>query len=80
MYVWIDMDKYVNMPVNIESFDDEVAILPVDEVESIIQSGGFSKPTLYFQSLLLHAWFSKYNSCTVLNIKYRVIREIISQQ
>ena len=35
-----------------------VAVLSQHEIESFIERGGFESPTLFFQSLLIHAWFS----------------------
>jgi len=60
--VWLNMHEYAGMPVNIDSFGHHVAILPIEEVESIIALSGFDTPVLFFQTLLIHAWFSKVNS------------------
>ena len=40
-------------------FGQNVAVLPPIEVESIIASSGFDRPVLFFQTLLLHAWYAK---------------------
>jgi tRNA (cmo5U34)-methyltransferase len=40
-------------------FGQNVAVLPATEVESIIGSSGFDQPVLFFQTLLLHAWYAK---------------------
>ena len=40
-------------------FSQNVAVLPPIEVESIIASSGFDRPVLFFQTLLLHAWYAK---------------------
>lgn len=37
----------------------DVAVLPPKDIETIIKSSGFSTPTLMFQSLLIHAWYSQ---------------------
>lgn len=37
----------------------DVAILPQESVENIIATGGFEKPTLFYQCGLIHAWFTK---------------------
>jgi tRNA (cmo5U34)-methyltransferase len=39
-----------------------VAILPPTEVASIIAAGGFDAPVLFFQSLLMHAWYARRRS------------------
>ncbi len=57
--VWINMHNYAGMPVKIDSFGSDVAVLPTSEVESIIESSGFKAPVLFFQTLLIHAWFSR---------------------
>jgi tRNA (cmo5U34)-methyltransferase len=57
--VWVNMHEYAGMPVRVESFGDKVAMVPIAEVESIIKSSGFDLPVLFFQTLLIHAWYSK---------------------
>lgn len=37
----------------------DVAILPPEEVKSIIKRGGFGTPVQFYQSGFLHAWFAK---------------------
>lgn len=37
----------------------DVAILPPAQVASIIKSGGFDEPVMFYQAGLIHAWFSK---------------------
>jgi len=59
--VWVNMHEHAGMPVRIESFGSKVAMVPIEEVESIIKSSGFNAPVLFFQTLLIHAWFSKVN-------------------
>ncbi|MCD8488196.1 MAG: hypothetical protein LRZ84_16015 [Desertifilum sp.] len=36
-----------------------IAALTPSEVEAIITAGGFDTPVLFFQTLFIHAWFSK---------------------
>ena len=36
-----------------------IATLTPSEVEAIITAGGFDTPALFFQTLFIHAWFSK---------------------
>lgn len=36
-----------------------IAVLTPPEVEAIITAGGFDTPVLFFQTLFIHAWFSK---------------------
>ena len=43
-------------------FSQNVAVLPPREVESMIESSGFDRPVLFFQTLLLHAWYAKRSS------------------
>lgn len=59
--VWVNMHEHAGMPVRVESFGSKVAMVPIGEVESIIKSSGFNVPVLFFQTLLIHAWFSKAN-------------------
>ncbi len=37
----------------------DVAVLSTQEIEAIIASGDFDKPVLFFQALLIHAWYAK---------------------
>ncbi len=41
------------------SHNSTVAVLPAREVETIIAAGGFEPPVLFFQYLLMHAWFTR---------------------
>lgn len=41
------------------AYGTSIAALSTLEIESIIASGGFDTPTLFFQTLLIHAWFSR---------------------
>ncbi len=62
--VWVNMHNYAGMPLNVQSLGNEVAILPVTEVASLVESSGFDAPVLFFQALLIHAWFTKVNADT----------------
>lgn len=42
-----------------QSHNSMVAVLPPAEVAAIIEAGGFELPVLFFQYLLMHAWFTK---------------------
>jgi len=44
------------------AYGRDVAVLPPREVESMIASGGFDAPVLFFQTLLIHAWYSRRTS------------------
>lgn len=63
--VWMRTMKYSEMPAEeVEklrvSCGQNVAIVPPQEIESIISSSGFDTPVLFFQTLLIHAWYSRY--------------------
>jgi tRNA (cmo5U34)-methyltransferase len=62
--VWLRMLRYSEVPaLEVEkfraSYGRNVAVLPPLEVESIIASSGFDTPVLFFQTLLIHAWYAK---------------------
>ncbi len=63
--VWLRMMKFSTelTEEDIEKmravYGRDVAILPPQEVESIIASAGFDTPVLFFQNLLIHAWYSR---------------------
>jgi len=61
--VWLRTLKYSEVPAEeVEKFRDsygrDVAVLPPQEVESIIASSGFDTPVLFLQTLLIHAWYA----------------------
>jgi tRNA (cmo5U34)-methyltransferase len=65
--VWLRMLKYSEMPVEeVENFrasyGRDVALLPPSTVESIIVSSGFDSPVLFFQTLLIRAWYARRTS------------------
>jgi tRNA (cmo5U34)-methyltransferase len=39
-----------------------ITALTPSEIEAIIAAGGFDTPVLFFQTLFIHAWFSKRTS------------------
>jgi len=57
--IWVNMHNYAGMSSNIDSFGHQVAILPTEEIESIIVAGGFEKPVLFYKTLFIQAWFAK---------------------
>jgi tRNA (cmo5U34)-methyltransferase len=66
--VWLRMMKSAELPEeNIEkmraAYGRDVAVLPPqEEVASIIATAGFDPPVLFFQNLLIHAWYSRRTS------------------
>jgi tRNA (cmo5U34)-methyltransferase len=64
--VWVRMLRSSEAPAEEEeiekfltSYGRDVALLPPQEVEAIIASSGFDAPVLFFQTLLIHAWYTK---------------------
>ena len=60
--VWVNLHDYAAMPVRIKSFGSKIALLAHQEVATIIKSNGFDDPVLFFQTVFIHAWFSKVNA------------------
>jgi len=57
--VWVRTMKFAEAPTDeIEKLGKDVAVLPIHEIEAIIESGGFNEPSLFYQNLLIHAWFT----------------------
>ena len=61
--VWVSMLHAANVSADaIErthtAWAKDVAILPPDEVRSIIRHGGFESPVQFYQAGFVHAWFS----------------------
>lgn len=64
LHVWLNMMASAGIPSEgLErmraAYAKDVAILPPDQVASIIKSGGFSTPVKFFQAGLIHAWFAR---------------------
>jgi tRNA (cmo5U34)-methyltransferase len=60
--VWRRMFRFAGIP-NADSacaaHGTSVALLPPFEMEQLLQESGFQEPTLFFQTLLIHAWYSQ---------------------
>jgi tRNA (cmo5U34)-methyltransferase len=41
------------------TYGRDVAVLPLEQVSSIIASGGFETPVLFLQTCLIHAWYAR---------------------
>ena len=41
------------------AYGRDVAVLPLEQVSSIIASGGFETPVLFLQTVLIHAWYAQ---------------------
>lgn len=62
--VWVNMLHAANVPTDAiekthSAWEKDVAILPPNEVKSIIERGGFGSPVQFYQAGFVHAWFSK---------------------
>lgn len=62
--VWTRMLEYAEYPDrDIEKFlashGRDAAVLPPNEVSSIIGSSGFDSPVLFLQTLFIHAWYAR---------------------
>ena len=60
LQVWRRMLEYAGVPAEeADNLGKKVSVLPKHELESIITSSGFSSPVLFFQALLIHAWYAR---------------------
>jgi tRNA (cmo5U34)-methyltransferase len=58
--VWKRTMVYSKTPIEeVEKLEKNVSIIPLNEIESILKSSGFNNPILFYQSLLIHAWFAR---------------------
>ncbi|WP_308364348.1 MULTISPECIES: class I SAM-dependent methyltransferase [unclassified Microbulbifer] len=62
--VWLQMMRAGGIPPEgLErmraAYDRDVALLPPEQVEDIIMSGGFRTPTQFLQTGLIRAWYAK---------------------
>jgi len=75
LHIWLNMMASIGIPPEgLErmqaAYAKDVAILPPAEVASIIKSGGFSDPVIFYQAGLIHAWFTNKATATLnLNTK-----------
>jgi tRNA (cmo5U34)-methyltransferase len=47
-----------------EIYGRDVAVLPLEQVSSLIASAGFEKPVLFLQTVLIHAWYTQRSSAS----------------
>jgi tRNA (cmo5U34)-methyltransferase len=65
--IWLRIMASTGMPIEMvrarisAAYDNNVAVLPPSAVASIIEAGGFDPPVLFFQTLLMHAWYARCN-------------------
>lgn len=64
--MWLNMMLAAGIPAaGLEqmcaAYARDVAVLPPAQVASIIKAGGFDTPVAFYQSGLIHAWFSRRN-------------------
>jgi tRNA (cmo5U34)-methyltransferase len=63
--IWLRIMASAGIPVEMvrarisAAYKRDVAVLPPSEVASIIAAGGFDSPVLFFQNLLMHAWYAR---------------------
>src|SRR5690606_9216128 len=62
--VWIRLMRETgSAPEQLEklrvTYGRDVAVLPLEQVSSIIASGGFETPVLFLQTCLIHAWYAQ---------------------
>ncbi|RYX85741.1 class I SAM-dependent methyltransferase [bacterium] len=67
MDVWLQFQSFRNSsgPItpeerqkSLDAYKNLVAVSPPREVEELIASSGFDAPVLFFQALLIHAWYT----------------------
>ncbi len=56
---WVEMSQSAGFPVTRESFDGMVTLLTPEKIATILEDGGFAKPHLFFQFLLMHGWIAQ---------------------
>jgi tRNA (cmo5U34)-methyltransferase len=62
--IWLRMMSDADVPAEkVEAlrmaYQRDVAILPVEEVGALIESGGFERPVLFHQAGLIHGWCAR---------------------
>jgi tRNA (cmo5U34)-methyltransferase len=64
MEVWLGMQAFTGgRPEDVakmpSAYGRDVAVSPPDEIAAMIAAGGFSTPVLFYQALLIHAWYTR---------------------
>jgi tRNA (cmo5U34)-methyltransferase len=64
LQAWVKMLHAANVPADAidkthSAWERDVAILPPDDVKSIIRRGGFDSPVQFYQAGFVHAWFAR---------------------
>jgi len=62
--VWLQLMKFAgHPPEKVESlrttYGRDVAVLPPEQIATIIESGGFERPVQFLQTGLIHAWYAR---------------------
>jgi tRNA (cmo5U34)-methyltransferase len=62
--VWLQMMRSADLPAaEVEkmrhAYGRDVAVLPPSAVATIIAASGFNPPVLFFQNVLIHAWYAR---------------------
>ncbi len=63
LYVWQHIMSQADLTPEMfdrirQAYANDVGVLPATETAALIQAGGFSSPTPFFQAGLIHAWFA----------------------
>lgn len=53
------LHKSAGIDLNRDHPGRDVAVLPTQDIEAIFIASRFSRPVLFYQALLAHAWYSK---------------------
>ncbi len=64
LQMWLNMLLLAGLPASgldqiRTTYKKDVAVLPAEQVAAIIRCGGFDMPVQFYQSGLIHAWFSR---------------------
>lgn len=62
--LWRRMMAYSDLPAEkageyLDALGKQAAVLPPQEVGSLIASSGFREPVLFLQTLMIHAWYAR---------------------
>ncbi|MBN7820102.1 class I SAM-dependent methyltransferase [Bowmanella yangjiangensis] len=56
---WVALHKLAGLNINPSYLGDQVVVDAPSDISQLLASAGFSSPTLFYQALLIHAWYSK---------------------
>ncbi|MBT1065433.1 class I SAM-dependent methyltransferase [Bowmanella sp. Y26] len=56
---WVALHQLAGLNINPTYLGEQVVVDPPNDISQLLTNAGFTSPTLFYQALLIHAWYSK---------------------